>query len=265
MSFAVLTVAPVTVTSVPQPPAGSTVTSGTIAVTDPNSASNPVRIGGTATVALGTEGSRVVILEGSTPSVTIGLSSSGSALGVGGSVIDGSAASSVAVDLAGGYFGGVTVAPSLLPPNAPSTVLFNSYTALSVGSDSFLGSEFNDLVQLSPGNDTIVGGGGDDAILMADSIKGSKKKFTLDGSGGNAGAGGSDTVTLTKGALKEGGNTKITISDYDAIQDTIQLETKRSKVKGIGTDTLTISTKDNKTIKIISDGTKFKRSGIEFI
>jgi hypothetical protein len=36
-------------------------------------------------------------------------------------------------------------------------------------------------------------------------------------------------------------------------------------VKGIGTDELIISTKDNKTIKIISDGTKFKRSGIEFI
>jgi len=264
MSFAVPTVAPVTVTSVPQPSAGSTVTSGTVAVTDPNSASKPVQIGGTATVALGTEGARVVLLAGGSPSVTIGLGSNGSALGVGGSVIDGSAASSVVVDLAGGYFGGSTVNPSLIPSRAPVGT-YNSYTSLSRGSDSFLGSEYNDLVDLSPGDDIIVGGGGDDAILMADSIQGSKKKFTLDGSGGNAGAGGSDTVTLTKGALTKGGKTKITISDYDAKQDTIQLETKRSKVKGIGTDTITISTKDNKTIKIISDGTKFKRSGIEFI
>jgi len=263
MSFAVETVAPVTVTSVPQPVAGSTVSSGTVAVTDPNSGSNPVNVSGTATVALGTENARIRITGGS-PRVTIGLDANGNPLAVGGSVIDARAASSVVVDLAGGYFGSATVNPALIPSNAPSGT-YNSFTSLSPGSDSFLGSEFNDLVELSPGNDTIVGGGGDDAILMADSIKGSKKKFTLDGSGGNAGAGGSDTVTLTKGALKKGGKTMIAISDYDHKRDTIQLETKRRKVKGIGTDELIISTKDNKTIKIISDGTKFKRSGIEFI
>jgi len=263
MSFAVPTVAPVTVTSVPQPAAGSTVTSDTVAVTDPNSASNPVLIGGNATVALGTEGARVQII-GGTPRVTIGLDANGNALSVGGSVIDGRNATNVTVDLAGGYFGNAVVDAGLIPSNAPAGV-YNSLTKLSTGSDTFLGSEFNDLVELSPGNDTIVGGGGDDAILMADSIQGSKKKFTLDGSGGNAGAGGSDTVTLTKGALKKGGKTKIVISDYDYKKDTIQLETKRSKVKGIGTDEITISTKDNKTIKIESDGTKIKRSGIEFI
>ena len=263
MSFAVDTVAPVTVTSVPQPAAGSTVTSGTVAVTDSSSGSNPVNVSGNTTVALGTENAGVRLTGGS-PRVTIGLDANGNPLGVGGSVIDGRGASSAVVDLAGGYFGGAVVAPQSIPSNAPAGT-YNSFTQFSTGSDSFLGSEFNDLVELSPGNDTIVGGGGDDAILMADSIQGSKKKFTLDGSGGNAGAGGSDTVTLTKGALKKGGKTKITISDYDAKQDTIQLEIKRSKVKGIGTDTLTISTKDNKTIKIISDGTKFKRSGIEFI
>ena len=110
----------------------------------------------------------------------------------------------------------------------------------------------------------VVGGGGDDAILMADSIKGSKKKFTLDGSGGNAGADGSDTVTLAKGALKKG-KAKIVISDYNYKRDTIEIETKKKNVKGIGTDELKISTKNDKTIKLISDGTKFKRSGIEFI
>lgn len=263
MSFAVETVAPVTVASVPQPVAGSTVTSGTVAVTDSSSGSNPVNVSGNTTVALGTENAGVRLTGGS-PRVTIGLDANGNPLGVGGSVIDGRGASNVTVDLAGGYFGGATVAQELIPTNAPVGA-YNSYTSLSTGSDSFLGSEFNDLVELSPGNDTIIGGGGDDAILMADSIKGSKKKFTLDGSGGNAGAGGSDTVTLTKGALKKGGKTKIVISDYDYKKDTIQLETKRSKVKGIGTDEITISTKDNKTIKIESDGTKIKRSGIEFI
>ena len=262
MSFAVETIAPITVSSVPQPPAGSTVTSGTVAVTDPASATNPVTVGGNATVALGTQNAGVILT--GTASVTVGLDANGNALAIGGSVINANGANGVVVSLAGGNAGGATVAASSLPANAPSGS-YNTFSQLSDGDDQFLGSEFNDLVELSPGNDVIVGGGGDDAILMADSIKGSKKKFTLDGSDGNAGAGGSDTVTLTKGALKKGGNTKITISDYDYKRDTIQLETKRSQVKGIGTDTLKITTKDSKTIKIVSDGTNFKRSGIEFI
>jgi hypothetical protein len=262
MSFAVETIAPVTVTSVPQPPAGSVVTSGTAAVTDPDSRFNPVTVGGNATVALGTEFARVNLTGNA--NVTIGLDANGNPLAIGGSVIDARNANGVEISLAGANAGGQTVPRDLLPANAPAGD-YNTFSKLSDGDDSFLGSEFNDLVELSPGNDTVVGGGGDDAILMADSIKGSKKKFTLDGSGGNAGAGGSDTVTLTKGALKKGGKTKIVISDYDHKRDTIQLETKRSKVKGIGTDELIISTKDSKRIKIESDGTKFKRSGIEFI
>ena len=167
------------------------------------------------------------------------------------------------VSLAGGNAGGATVDPAKLPNNAPGGS-YNTFTKLSDGTDDFLGSEFNDLIELSPGDDVVVGGGGDDAILMADSIKGSKKKFTLDGSDGNAGADGADTVTLAKGALKKG-KAKIEISDYNYKRDTIELDTKKKKVKGIGTDTLKISTKDDKTIKLISDGTKFKRSGIEFI
>jgi len=62
MSFAVETVAPVTVTSVPQPTAGSTVTSGTVAITDPNTASAPVTVGGNATAAIGTQNARVTLV-----------------------------------------------------------------------------------------------------------------------------------------------------------------------------------------------------------
>ena len=261
MSFAVETVAPVTVTSVPQPTAGSTVDSGTVAVTDPASSTNPVTVGGTATVALGTEGAGVVLTGNAR--VTVGTDANGNALGIGGSTIDARGANGVVVSLAGGNAGGAVVDPGRLPNRAPSGS-YNTYTKLSDGTDDFLGSEFNDLIELSPGNDVVVGGGGDDAILMADSIKGSKKKFTLDGSGGNAGADGADTVTLAKGALKKG-KAKIVISDYDYKRDTIELDTKRKKVKGIGSDTLKISTKNDKRIKIVSDGTKFKRSGIEFI
>ena len=264
MSFAVETVAPVTVTSVPQPPAGSTVTSGTVAITDPNTASTPVTVGGSATAAIGTQNAQVVLT--GTPRITTGLDASGAPLAIGGTVIDGRNASSVVIDLAGGFGGGATVPNSSLPSVVTAVGAGNFITSskLSDGDDQFLGSEYGDFVELSPGDDVVVGGGGDDAILMADSIKGSKKKLTLDGSGGNAGAGGSDDVILTKGALKKG-KAKITISDFDTKKDDIVLETKRKNVKGIGTDTLKISTKDNKTITIISDGTKFKRSGIEFI
>jgi hypothetical protein len=263
MSFAVDTVAPVTITSVPQPTAGSTVTSGTVAITDPNTSSNPVTVGGNATAAIGTT-SVTVTLTG-TPSITTGRDANGNPVAMGGTIINGAGASSVVVDLSGGFGGGVTVPSTSIP-----TVVRNlggefiSSSKLSDGDDQFLGSEYNDLVELSPGDDVVVGGGGDDVVLMADSIKGSKKKLTLDGSGGNAGAGGSDDVILTKGALKQG-KAKITISDFDTTKDDIVLETKRKNVKGIGTDTLKITTKDSKTITIVSDGTKFKRSGIEFI
>ena len=261
MSFAVETIPPVSVTSVPQPTAGSTVTTGTVAVTDPASSSNPVTVGGDATVALGTENDGVILTGNA--GVTIGLDANGNAVGIGGSTIDARNANGVTVSLAGGNAGGATVDPAKLPNKAPGGS-YNTFTKLSDGTDDFLGSEFNDLIELSPGDDVVVGGGGDDAILMADSIKGSKKKFTLDGSDGNAGADGADTVTLAKGALKKG-KAKIEISDYNYKRDTIELDTKKKKVKGIGTDTLKISTKDDKTIKLISDGTKFKRSGIEFI
>lgn len=230
-------------------------------VTDPASATNPVTVGGNATVALGTQGAGVVLTGNAR--VTIGLDANGNPLAIGGSTINASGANGVVVTLAGANAGGAFVDQSRLPSGAPAGN-FNTYTKLSDGTDQFLGSEFNDLIELSPGDDVVVGGGGDDAILMADSIKGSKKKFTLDGSGGNAGADGSDTVTLAKGALKKG-KAKIEISDYNYKRDTIQLETKRHNVKGIGTDTLKISTKNDKTIKIVSDGTNFKRSGIEFI
>ena len=263
MSFAVQTVSPVTITSVPQPPAGSTVTSGTVAITDPNTASNPVTVGGTATAGLGTT-SVTVTLTG-TPTITTGVDANGNPVAIGGAIINGANASSVVVDLSGGFGGGVTVPTSSLPPVVQNLgAQYITSSKLSDGDDQFLGSEYNDLVQLSPGDDVVVGGGGDDVVLMADSIKGSKKEITLDGSGGNAGSGGGDDVILTKGALKKG-NAKIMISDFDTKKDDIVLETKRRNVKGIGTDTLKISTKDNKTITIISDGTKFKRSGIEFI
>ena len=261
MSFAVDTVPTVTVTSVPQPPAGSTVTSGTVAITDPKTATNPVTVGGSATAAIGTTNVQVSLT--GTPQITTGVDASGRPLAIGGTIINGAGATQVVVDLSGGFGGGATV-PSSAIPTVVQGQTFITASKLSPGDDQFLGTEQNDLVQLSPGDDVVVGGGGDDVVLMADSIKGSKKQITLDGASGNAGAGGSDEVVLTKGALKKG-KASITISDFDNTKDSIRLETKRSNVKGIGTDTLKITTKDSKTIKIVSDASKFTRSSIEFI
>ena len=234
-----------------------------MAITDPNTSTDPVTIGGTATAAIGTTNVQVVLT--GTPKITTGVDADGAPLAIGGSIINGANATSVVIDLSGGFSGGATVPDSAIPPvvqNLGRTFITSS--KLSSGDDQFLGSQEGDLVQLSPGDDVVVGGGGDDVVLMADSIKGSKKKLTLDGAGGNAGAGGSDEVVLTKGALKKG-KAKINISDFDASKDTIALQTKRRKVTGIGTDTLKITTKNNKTIKIVSDGTTFKRSSIELI
>lgn len=261
MSFAVETIPAVTVTSVPQPTAGSTVDSGTVAVSDPASSTNPVTVGGTATVALATEGAGVVLTGNAR--VTVGTDASGNALGIGGSTIDARGANGVVVSLAGGNAGSAFVDRSRLPSDSPEGS-FNTFTKLSDGTDEFLGSEFSDLIELGTGNDVVVGGGGDDAFLMTNSLKGSKKKLTLDGSGGNAGADGSDIVTMTSGALKKD-SAKVIISDFNYKSDTIQLETKRNRIRGFGTDTLKISTKNGKTIKIVSDGTRFKRSSIEFI
>ena len=286
MSFAVITVPPVTVTpATPQPPAGTTVeqATGTVAITDPATATNPVTVRGEVVAALATERASVVLQD--TASVTIGRDASGNPLAIGGSTINASGAKGVKVSLEGANAAGATVPPERLPTRLRGFLLadsnrlslqsaeggdssasiedrsYNTFTQLSSGNDNFIGSEFNDAIQLYKGKDVVVGGGGSDAILMDNSINKAKKKITLDREGA---ADATDDVILTQGALKKG-KAKIVISDYNYKNDTINLETKRNKVKGIGTDTLTVSTKNNKKIEIISDGSKFKRSGIEFI
>ena len=286
MSFAVDTVPPVTVTvDTPQPPAGTVVeqTTGTVALTDPNSATNPVTVRGEVVVALATEKASVVLQD--TASVTIGKDASGNALGIGGATINATSAKGVKVSLEGGNAAGATVPPERLPRFLSGFLLsdsnrsslqseadaegsaaienrsYNTFTQLSNGNDDYIGTEVNDAIQLYKGKDVVVGGGGSDAILMDSSINKSKKLITLDREGS---ADATDDLILAKGALKSG-KAKIVISDYNYKNDTINLETNRKKVKGIGTDELKISTKKGKHITIESDGTKFKRSGIEFI
>jgi len=286
MSFAVETVPPVTITpDTPKPPAGTVVeqTTGTVAITDPNSSSNPVTVRGQVIVALATERASVVLQDQA--SVTIGKDAAGNPLAIGGATINASGARGVKVSLEGANAAGATVPPERLPRFLSGFLLsnsnrsslqsevaaegsssienrsYNTFTQLSNGDDDFIGTEFNDAIQLYKGKDVVVGGGGSDAILMDSSINKSKKKITLDREGSTD---ATDDVILAKGALKKG-KAKIVISDYNFRNDTINLETKPKKVKGIGTDELKISTKNGKHIIIESDGTKFKRSGIEFI
>lgn len=214
--------------------------------------------------------------------ITVGKDESGNFLQVGGLVIRGSSANGLTISLAGGL-ATETVPPDKIPPTFQRIFQFglaggasdalsrlslespalNTATELSLGSDNYLGTEFNDGVVLSRGKDVIVGGGGDDIFASNGNLNKAKTKLTMDGSGEN-GTSGRDQLVLAKGSLKKG-KAKIVISDYDYKEDIIALETKAKKVKGIGTDTLTVSTKGKGRIVIESDGTKFKRSGVEFI
>ena len=305
MSFAVATIDAVTVTdTIPQPPAGTTVTltadttTSTVAITDPNSNTDPVVFKLEASfveasntllqVAIATAKAEINIDGADLPSslsstdkiqITVGKDASGNFLEIGGMVIRGSTANGLTISLAGGL-ATVTVPTEKIPDtfkkifqfglsrttlsNALTVQSLNTATELSLGNDSYLGTEFNDGIVLSKGKDVMVGGGGDDVFAADASIKGAKSKITLDGSGGNAGSGGSDQFVLAKGALKEG-KAKIIFSDFDNKKDIVALETKRSKVSGLGTDQLKISTKNGKIITIESDGSKFSKGSVEFI
>lgn len=288
-----------TITNTAPTTSGST---KTFAITDSNSQNAPVvlqvsnqAVADTKTIiALATARAELVVAAdqanrnldtSSSIEITVGKDQNGNFLQVGGLVIRGSTANGLTISLVGGL-ATETVPPEKIPPTfqrifqfglagsrsdllsrlsleSDSPVL-NTATELSLGNDNYIGTEFNDGIVLSKGKDVAVGGGGDDIFASASSLKKAKTKLTLDGSGGNAGADGKDDVILAKGALKKG-NAKIIISDFNAKKDDIILETNPNKVKGINTDTLRITTKDKKVITIESDGTKFKRSGIDFI
>lgn len=144
--------------------------------------------------------------------------------------------------------------------------VLNTLTELSRGDDYLLGTEFNDGVILSKGKDVIIGGGGDDVFIADSVLSKAKTKLTMDGSGGNAGADGSDDLVVSKRAIRRSKRrAKIIIDDFDSARDDIILETSPRRVTGIGTDELTITTKKGGVIEIISGGTPFNPGGIEFV
>ena len=256
-------------------------------------------LGQALTVALGTAGATVVLEAvagtSSTTSliqITAGVDSSGNALQIGGMIVNASQLGGLTVSLAGGLatatisserlvnefpifarifnFRTNTLSNALSGSGAadPSATFkapeLNTATQLSRGNDSYLGTEFNDGIILSQGKDLMVGGGGDDLFAAIGTVKNAKSTITLDGSGGNAGANGRDAVLFTKEALAKG-KAKFTLTDFSSKADTIVIEGKPNNVKGYNTKTLKISTKDNKTITVTSEGNKFKLNDIDFI
>jgi Ca2+-binding RTX toxin-like protein len=129
----------------------------------------------------------------------------------------------------------------------------NTFTVLSEGDDSFIGSNGADLVVLNKGNNTVELGRGKDTVVVNERLRRSSVEL----------GGGKDTVIVEEQGLRRSG--RLTITDFKRNQDSIKLETNRSNVEGFGTDRLRISTRNGDTFRLRSDGDTFSRSSVEFI
>jgi hypothetical protein len=256
MSYAIPAVSPIAIASVVQPIGGSTVTAGTIALTSPSAASNPVVVqpaaGGTVNMAMATPGAQAVIqaVAGSQVSVGVGLDALGNRQSLAGSVIQTSDASagSVLVDLAGAVVGGTKVAGSTqlggdrggvgtIAANAPAGIFDNAATApdtyiqTGAGNDQIEGTVGIDFIRAGAGDDTINAGGGNDIVRPGSG----NDNLTL--------GQGNDVVYLTIDQL-QGTQTK-TISDFKASgADKIQISKDLQglvSITGQGTKQIVIS------------------------
>lgn len=196
-----------------------------------------------------------VILKGNA-GVTWG-TNKGKAVQIGGAVIDASKAKRVVVTLSDNKANnaGSKTAPSRFIPSDVrdniKTGRFNTISELSKGADQYTGTTAKDLASLGEGNDRANMGRGNDLVAMSSKL--GSKRITL--------GGGKDSVLLDKGSLKSKG--KVVIDDFNKKRDTLILETKASKVKGIGTETLVVSTKNGR-VTVISNNDKFSRSSVDF-
>lgn len=200
--------------------------------------------------------SQGVILE-DRAGVTYGLDGS-RAVQIGGALIDATSAKRVVVTLGNdGVDNAATrVVPTRYIPQPVSEAVrragrFNTLSLLSDGADQYTGSSAKDLVSLGKGKDRAVLGQGHDLALMDQKL--STKRLAL--------GDGRDALVITEDALRRGG--KVVIDDFSRKQDTVHLETKASRVKGIGTDKLRISGKGGNVV-IRSEQDRFSRSSLEF-
>lgn len=176
---------------------------------------------------------------------------------IGGAVIDASKAKKVVVTLSDNKVDNAdskTAPKRFIPEDVRDSIKtgrFNTISELSKGADQYTGTTAKDLASLGKGNDRANMGRGNDLVAMSSKL--GSKRITL--------GGGKDSVLLDKGSLKSKG--KVVIDDFNKKRDTLILETKASKVKGIGTETLVVSTKNGR-VTVISNNDKFSRSSVDF-
>lgn len=177
---------------------------------------------------------------------------------IGGAVIDASRAKKVVVTLGEKQAKNTsteTVRSRFIPEDVRASLKtgkVNTVTLLSKGADSYTGSSGKDLVSLGRGNDGAVMGKGKDIVAL--NTRMNRKVVEL--------GKGKDRVLIDDGAIKNKGRLKIT--DFNNRKDTLLLETKASKVDGVGTDTLSVSTKGG-TLKVISERGNFSGSSIDYV
>lgn len=177
---------------------------------------------------------------------------------IGGAVIDATKAKKVIVTLGESGVNNTsseTVRSRFIPEDVRASLKtgkVNTLATLSKGADSYTGSSGNDLVALGRGNDGAVMGKGKDIVSLDRRVD---KKVVALGKG-------KDRVLIDDRALKNKG--RLTITDFNNRKDLLLLETQASKVKGIGTDTLSISTKGG-ALKVISERGNFSGSSIDYV
>jgi hypothetical protein len=257
MSFSPTPIEPVEITGLPVPAPGDTVRGGTVLIVT----SEPGR-GETSEEAItlrsGAEGvigaqNQTVEMRGST-FLTVG-TDGGTPLPIGGLTVDGSNAKQVVIDLNGVNSRSEEVKARLIPSDLRSNLdgRPNTFTTLSEGDDSFIGSNGADLVLLNKGDNTVELGRGSDTVVVNNRLQKSSVELGR----------GKDTAIVESQGLRRSG--RLTITDFNRKKDTIKLETNRSNVEGFGTDRLRISTRNGDTFRLRSDGDTFSRSSVEFI
>lgn len=189
---------------------------------------------------------------------TWGTKSNGKPDKIGGAVVDASKAKKVIVTLSDNKVDNASskkAASRFIPDDVKDSIKagkFNTISVLSKGADNYLGTTSKDFASLGKGKDRAFMGKGKDLVAMSDNL--STKRITL--------GKGKDRALLEEGALQ--GKGKVIIDDFNNKKDSLIIETKQSKVEGINSDTLRISTKGG-TVKVTSDNDVFSKSSLEFL
>ena len=284
MSAVIQTVTPVSTEGATTPAANTTTQAAsgqTFVVTDPNTgATTPTTIqapaSGSFTVAVGTQGSNVVVKGDGTAEVNIGnaTDAAGGELNAAGSSfqIADNYQGTVIANLSGAIVDGTKVDTSTdtgngsIAANMPGSTSASGFASaadidyyVNTGAlnDQVEGSRGNDFLRLGAGNDVFNAGAGDDIVRT--------------GSGDDSGTlgAGEDIVYFTVDQL-QGSQTK-TIKDFDANgNDKIQIDSNLKDlvdIEGKGTKAIkiTLSGAQTGTTAVVSEGNTIDDDDIEFV